>query len=192
MVCGHFQNGCLTKSLKLKAWMSNYIPLFDEGVIIIYVLIAMLAYLISLRKKVLDLQRYRALGRSRDHVQFYKSDGTLWGCKGQEESEYTAITYTHSESKMSYNITTMTSQWARWRLKSPASRLFTQPFIRAQIKVNIKAPRHWPLCGNSPGTGEFPAQMASNAENVSIWWRHHVMIIVRGPWYKPFIRTLIS
>ena len=31
------------------------------------------------------------------------------------------------------------------------------------------------LCArNSPGTGEFPAQMASNAENVSIWWRHHV------------------
>ena len=30
------------------------------------------------------------------------------------------------------------------------------------------------LCaGNSPLTGEFPAQMASNAENVSIWWRHH-------------------
>ena len=29
------------------------------------------------------------------------------------------------------------------------------------------------LCvGNSPGTGEFPAQMARNAENVSIWWRH--------------------
>ena len=30
------------------------------------------------------------------------------------------------------------------------------------------------LCvGNSPGTDEFPAQMASNTENVSIWWRHH-------------------
>ena len=30
------------------------------------------------------------------------------------------------------------------------------------------------LCaGNSPVTDEFPAQMASNAENVSIWWRHH-------------------
>ena len=27
---------------------------------------------------------------------------------------------------------------------------------------------------NSPRTGEFPAKMASNAENVSIWWRHHV------------------
>ena len=33
------------------------------------------------------------------------------------------------------------------------------------------------LCaGNSPGTGEFSAQMASNAENVSIPWRHHVML----------------
>ena len=29
------------------------------------------------------------------------------------------------------------------------------------------------LCaGNSPVTGEFPAQMANNEENVSIWWRH--------------------
>ena len=31
------------------------------------------------------------------------------------------------------------------------------------------------LCeGNSPVTGEFPAQRASYAENVSIWWGHHV------------------
>ena len=28
--------------------------------------------------------------------------------------------------------------------------------------------------GNSPVTPEFPAQKASNAEHVSIWWRHHV------------------
>ena len=34
------------------------------------------------------------------------------------------------------------------------------------------------LCeGNSPVTGEFPAQMASNAETVSIWWRHHAMLV---------------
>ena len=33
------------------------------------------------------------------------------------------------------------------------------------------------LCeGNSPGTGEFPAQRSSNTENVSIWWRHHVFV----------------
>ena len=38
------------------------------------------------------------------------------------------------------------------------------------------------LCeGNSPVpvTGEFPAQMAGNAANVSIWWRHHDYF----PWF---------
>ena len=40
------------------------------------------------------------------------------------------------------------------------------------------------LCvGNSPVTGEFPAQMASNAENVSIWWRHHVYGITQREQY---------
>ena len=30
------------------------------------------------------------------------------------------------------------------------------------------------LCGgNSPETGQFPAQRANNTENVSIWWRHN-------------------
>ena len=30
------------------------------------------------------------------------------------------------------------------------------------------------LCeGNSPVTGEFPSQRASDAENIFIWWRHH-------------------
>ena len=32
------------------------------------------------------------------------------------------------------------------------------------------------LCeGNSPVTSEFPAQRASNTENVSIWWCHHAV-----------------
>ena len=45
------------------------------------------------------------------------------------------------------------------------------------------------LCtGNSPETGEFPAQMASNAENVSIWWRHHVTACV--PTYNSSCCTL--
>ena len=33
------------------------------------------------------------------------------------------------------------------------------------------------LAGISPGTDEFLALMATKAENVSIWWRHHVTII---------------
>ena len=36
-------------------------------------------------------------------------------------------------------------------LRSPASRLFTQPFIQKQIKQNTKAPPHWPLCGEFIG-----------------------------------------
>ena len=46
---------------------------------------------------------------------------------------------------------TVTIIWALWRLKSPASRLFTQSFIQAQIKECIKAPRHWPLWGEFTG-----------------------------------------
>ena len=46
------------------------------------------------------------------------------------------------------------------------------------------------LCeGNSPGTGEFPAQMASNAESVSIWWRHHEKVKWMEVWAA---RVLLS
>ena len=34
--------------------------------------------------------------------------------------------------------------------------------------------------GNSPGTGEFLAQMASSAENLSIRWRHHLAKAVKS------------
>ena len=61
----------------------------------------------------------------------------------------------------------------RWRLKSPTSRLLAQPFVQAQIYENIKA-SYTGLCeGNWAVTGEFPVKRASDAENVSIWWRHY-------------------
>ena len=45
--------------------------------------------------------------------------------------------------------------------------------FRRRSKKTLKL-RVTGLCeGNSPVTGEFPSQRASNAENVSIWWRHH-------------------
>ena len=50
------------------------------------------------------------------------------------------------------------------------SRLF-----RHRLKQTSKL-RVTGLCaGNSPETGEFPAQRASYAEKVSIWWRHHAL-----------------
>ena len=49
-------------------------------------------------------------------------------------------------------------------------------FFRLRSK-QISKLRVTGLCaGNSPETSEFHAQMASNAEKVSIWWRHHVFI----------------
>ena len=52
------------------------------------------------------------------------------------------------------------------------------------------------LCaGNSPVTGEFPAQMTSHMENVSIWWRHHEpkpVPIFWSPLYVSFICMELS
>ena len=39
-------------------------------------------------------------------------------------------------------------------------------------KIKLRVTGH--CVGNSTVTGEFPAQRSSNAENVSIWWRHHI------------------
>ena len=54
------------------------------------------------------------------------------------------------------------------RVKSQASRLFTQLFIQSRIKEKFKALRHWPLCGEFTGDRWIPVQMVSNAENVSM------------------------
>ena len=69
-------------------------------------------------------------------------------------------------------IITMTSLWARWRLKSPGHVCLLNRLFRRRSKKTSKL-RVTGLCaGNSPVTGEFPAQMTRNPENVSIWWRH--------------------
>ena len=44
--------------------------------------------------------------------------------------------------------------------------------IRRRSKKTPKLRVTGLFVGNSPVTGKFPAQMASNAENVSISWRH--------------------
>ena len=75
------------------------------------------------------------------------------------------------------HIMTVTSQWARWRLIPPASQLFTQPFIQAQMKENIKAPRHCPLWG------EFTGDQ---------WWsslRTHICV-TRPQWVKIALQQL--
>ena len=61
------------------------------------------------------------------------------------------------------------------------NRLF-RPISEKTSKLRVTG-----LCvGNSPKTGEFPAQRASNADNVSIWWRHHdsLILLVLRPEYS--------
>ena len=48
------------------------------------------------------------------------------------------------------------------------NRLFRRRSKKKTLKLRVTG-----LVGNSPVASEFPTQMASNAENVSIWWRHH-------------------
>ena len=60
-------------------------------------------------------------------------------------------------------------------INQPRDCLLSRLFWRRSKKISKL--RVTGLCeGNSPETGEFPAHRDSNAENVSIWWRHHVLI----------------
>ena len=68
--------------------------------------------------------------------------------------------------RLMWHVSCDADSWAcalQWRhdghngvSKSPASRLFTQLFIQAQIKENIKTPRHWPLCREFTGQRWIP------------------------------------
>ena len=59
---------------------------------------------------------------------------------------------------------TMTSYWARWRPKPPADDCLLDRLFQYRSRETLKL-RVTGLCeGNSPVTGEFPTQRASNAE----------------------------
>ena len=68
--------------------------------------------------------------------------------------------------------------WNHRRIDCLRNRLFRR---RSEILSKLRVTG---LCeGNSPVTGEFPAQRASNMENVSIWWRHHAITLVNQCWH---------
>ena len=69
----------------------------------------------------------------------------------------------------------------QWRLKSQASRLFTQPFVQGQIKENIKALRHWPLWGKFTGDLLIPRTKCQ--------WRGKCFPLMTSSW---MIRQLSS
>ena len=78
-------------------------------------------------------------------------------------------------------------QWCggslRWRHNARDSVSNHQPhdcllnrLFRCKLKKTPKLHLTGLCAGNSSGTGEFHAQMASYVENVSIWWCHHDIV----------------
>ena len=67
-------------------------------------------------------------------------------------------------------------------MSTTASQITSLTIVYSTVYSGADQRKHQKFCvtnlcaGNSPITGEFPAHKASNAENVSIWWRHHVML----------------
>ena len=119
--------------------------------------------------------------------------GVLLTCIGRSKSSWLQMSWLQNWhqaiSNHIDNSTVIQCTWTilrtlRWRHNGrdsvsnlqPHDCLLNRLFRRRSKKTSML--RVIGLCvGNSPGTGEFPAQMASNAENVSIWWRHHATCI---------------
>ena len=98
----------------------------------------------------------RANPRSRDDTSYFPLQTSRWGCL-------------HALGKSSL----------QWRHNGrdgvsnhqPPHCLLNRLFRSRSNKTSkLRVTGH--CVGNSPETGEFPTQLASNAENVSIWWRH--------------------
>ena len=68
------------------------------------------------------------------------------------------------------------------QITSLARECFLSRLIRRRSKKTSKLHVTGLCAGNSPETGEFPTQRSSNAETVSIWWRHHEFFATHGPW----------
>ena len=54
-----------------------------------------------------------------------------------------------------------------------ASQITSLTIVYSTVYSDANQRKHQSSASLAFVTGEFPAQMASNAENVSIWWRHH-------------------
>ena len=102
----------------------------------------------------------------------------IWDIFSHRVRHCTAVCIKGPRCKVSSAVTFIPLHWRHNERDSvsnhqPHDWLLNRLFRRRSKKTSKL--RATSLCaGNSPGTGEFPAQMASNAENVSIWWRHHL------------------
>ena len=111
-------------------------------------------------------------------------------------SLYVAFNFSPKNSRMTHRSPPLPLHWRPNGRNSvsnhqPHDCLFNRLFRRRSKEASKL--RVTGLCAvNSPGTGEFRAQMASNAVNVSIWWRHHdgqrVVCLSFQVWPKRYLR----
>ena len=127
--------------------------------------------------------RFPSLYKSTTGTKGINIGSMAWICNNIHVELGAVITHTHPDFNSGLTL--------RWRHNDGDSVSNHQPhdcllsclFGRTSKKTSKL--RVTGLCvGNSPGTGEFPAQMASNAENVSIWWRHHETAVETRAWMR--------
>ena len=96
----------------------------------------------------------------------------------------------HNKTKQSESVHAL--QWRHNKRDGvsnhqPHDCLLNRLFGRRSKKLKTSKFRVTGLCeGNSPASGEFPAQRAGNAENVCIWWRHHGFLM-STEWYPIYV-----
>ena len=74
-----------------------------------------------------------------------------------------------------------TSQWRHNERDRVASQITSLTIVYSTVYSGVDQRKHQRSALlafvrriHASVTGEFPAQKASNAENISIWWRHHI------------------
>ena len=104
----------------------------------------------------------------------------LWpwccGCSAFKRPQYSLPVLTHMCGCM-FSSWLLTLQWRHNGHEGVSNQQLHHCFLKRLVRRRSKKTsklRVTGLCeGNWPGTGEFPVEMASNADNVSIWWGHH-------------------
>ena len=101
----------------------------------------------------------------------------------------TKVFFLHLWSKFGYPslngwwVIAWTSSWLTHGRTHRQTQVTTIPEGQNWPRVETAMLRVTGLCGgNSPVIGEFPTQRASDAENVSIWWRHHAHAQLNTPY----------
>ena len=120
-------------------------------------------------QNVADKKRYI----NRNHRPRYASDGHCLHKTEADQTQPWHFPLIRIDTWLVKIIYDISLQWRHYECHG-VSIIYPTVLLGADHKKSML--RITGLCeGNSPMIGEFPAQRASNVENVSIWWRHHVM-----------------